>query len=84
MKRLEKHCKKIINKGYFEKLGMGEEFINIRLTENGMRIAEAILLNEKASKNKIIVYILEKFAIPIIVAVIISVITTYITIKNKQ
>lgn len=81
---IRKALTKNINENFFERRTINGEFCNLEFTEKGMRLAKAILLNKKESKKKLITYPLEKIIIPIVVASLIALITSYITTEYQN
>lgn len=82
---IRKALVKAMNEEYFKVTVMnGKEFSNLEFTDKGMRMAKAILLNKKESKKKLITYPLEKVIVPVLVASLIALITSYITTEYQN
>lgn len=78
---------KAINKQYIKQIEMGgPEFNKIQMTDNGFKMSNAIKLNRRENKKKLVSYPFEKLILPIIVPTIAALITSYITseIQNKN
>lgn len=78
---IKKALVKTLNENLFKKTVLNGEFNNLEFTEKGMMKAKAILLNKKETKKKVFVYSLDKIIVPVIVASLIAIATSYITTK---
>ncbi|MDK2065431.1 hypothetical protein PT447_10885 [Aliarcobacter butzleri] len=78
---IKKALVKNINEKLFIRKTINGEFNNLEFTEDGMKKAKAILLNRKEKKKKILTYSFDKILVPIIVASLVAIITSYITTK---
>lgn len=78
---IRKALVKNINEKLFTRKSINGEFNNLEFTEKGMMKAKAILLNRKEKKKKILTYSFDKILVPVIVASLIAIATSYITTK---
>ncbi|MGD9555363.1 MAG: hypothetical protein AB7V28_13335 [Arcobacteraceae bacterium] len=81
---IKKALVKSMNGDYFKRTAINGEFNNLEFTDKGMRMANAILLNKKESKKKLIIYPFEKIILPVIIATIIGLITSFITTEYQN
>jgi hypothetical protein len=73
-----------INEKLFTRKTICGEFNNLEFTEKGMMKAKAILLNKKEAKKKFFSYLSDKIIIPIVVASLIAIATSFITTKYQN
>lgn len=81
---IKKGLVKNINEKLFTRKTICGEFNNLEFTEKGMMKAKAILLNKKEAKKKFFSYLSDKIIIPIVVASLIAIATSFITTKYQN
>jgi hypothetical protein len=81
---IKKALVKALNENFFKRTVINGEFNNLEFTEKGMMKAKAIHLNKKEARKKIFSYLSDKIIIPVIVASLIAIATSFITTKYQN
>jgi hypothetical protein len=81
---IKKALVKALNENLFKRTVINGEFNNLEFTEKGMMKAKAILINKKEARKKFFSYLSDKIIVPIVVASLIAIATSFITTKYQN